>query len=254
MASPLSISTELHGDAGCGDLSVCLNITRKDDAMKSIAQWSMDRPNNLRRYEDRTHPRFVRRYAGQDLHFEDIYRILRSQAPSGRNLEAGDVLLDLGCGTGWYARRLSTDERCRNTRIFGLDISENALAVARESQIAVSSVADVAYRYADLRAGISIRAAQEIWFCGSWHQTGDPLKALKNAAAALDEDGVLHIQTYCADPQNKQSFDVAVMKYVGHRVFEYGEIDDMAQKSGLAVIARTERGMVELCTMQHVQS
>ena len=99
--------------------------------MKSFAQWSLDRKSKLRKYEEKTHPNFIRKYSGQELTFEDIYKILTAQNPEGWSLKEGDTVLDLGCGTGWYARKLSTDDRCRGALIIGLDISENALEIAR---------------------------------------------------------------------------------------------------------------------------
>lgn len=219
--------------------------------MKSFTQWNLNRQSNLLRYEEHTHPRFVSKYAGESMSFEDIYRILRSQAPDQWCLEPEDVLLDLGCGTGWYARRLSVDARCRQTNIIGFDLSENALEVARQNQPAVSEAASISYRQADLLAEIAAPPAREIWFCGTWHQTGDPLKALGHAAGALSRDGLLHIQTYSVDPKIRQPIDIAVMRLAGHQVFQQGEIAALAQKCGLKIAARTQKGMVELCTMRH---
>lgn len=219
--------------------------------MKSFAQWNMDRPRNLERYEEKTHPQFVSKYAGIGLCFEDIYQILKSQTPDGWSLAPGDILLDLGCGTGWYARRLSIDSRCRRARIMGIDISENALELARKKQEEVRAMATVTYCQADLLSGIPAESAREIWFCGAWHQMKDVLKALNCVAGVLSSDGLLHIQTYCVNPQVRQPIDIAIMELAGHHVFKRGEVASCAKKCGLKMAACTERGMVQLCTMRH---
>jgi cyclopropane fatty-acyl-phospholipid synthase-like methyltransferase len=186
--------------------------------------------------------------------FEDIYQMLLKQAPEEWSLQAGDTVLDLGCGTGWYARRLSLDERCRGTRIVGLDISQNALEVAREkqSQVAGGMVARVEYHAVDLLEKIPGDPAREIWFCGAWHQTSDPPKSLARVAEVLADDGVLFVQTYRVDPDANQAVDVAVMGLVGHHVFKKGEIESIAEGVGLKIMNRQQKGMIELCTMIRV--
>lgn len=149
-----------------------------DETDTGLSQWSMDRPEKLRRYEEETHPRFVSKYAGEPLCFEDIYQILLAQSPRDWSLEQSDVLLDLGCGTGWYARRLSTDCRCAGTSILGIELSQNALEIARVKQSEVSAFAQVTYRQANLLEGLPGCSAREIWFCGAWHQTEDVERAL----------------------------------------------------------------------------
>lgn len=171
--------------------------------MKSFAQWSLDRKSKLRKYEEKTHPNFIRKYSGQELTFEDIYQILTAQNPAGWSLKEGDTVLDLGCGTGWYARKLSTDDRCRGARIIGLDISENALEIAREKQgqVARKQVGQMEYLQAESLQKIPVSGAKEIWFCGAWHRTGDPVKSLHRVVETLSQGGMIYIQTFRKVPK-----------------------------------------------------
>jgi transferase len=216
--------------------------------MKSFAQWSLDRKSKLRKYEEKTHPNFIRKYSGQELTFEDIYQILTAQNPEGWSLKEGDTVLDLGCGTGWYARKLSTDDRCRGALIIGLDISENALEIAREKQgqVARKQVGQVEYRQADLLQKIPVSGAKEIWFCGAWHQTGDPVKSSHRVVETLSQGGMIHIQAFRKVPEMNQAIDAAIMELVGHHIFSEGEIESIAERLGLKLAASQRKGMIEL--------
>lgn len=220
--------------------------------MRSFSQWSMDRPDKLRQYEEKIHPRFVSKYAGEPLCFEDIYQLLLAQSPRGWSLKQGDILLDLGCGTGWYARRLSTDCRCTGTSILGIDLSQNALEVACAKQSEVSAFAQVTYQRGNLLKGLPECSAREIWFCGAWHQAGDVECALSNISSVLGDDGLVHIQTYCVDPENRQPIDTAIMRVAGHHVFHEGEIEVLAKRCGLSINGFEQKGMVGMCTMSHL--
>ncbi len=218
--------------------------------MASFAQWNMNRPSQLARYEEEVHPRFVRKYAHEELTFEDLYRLLRAQAPDDWAVAPGDVLVDVGCGTGWFARRLAADERCRGAEVHGFDLSENALTVARNKQKASPALASVDYQVGDVVAGLPVTGVHEAWFCGAWHQTGDERAALHSIADALASDGLLHVQTYVVDEEAPEPVDRAVMRLLGHRVFDRAEIDEFARDCGLAIEAYEQRGMVALCTMR----
>lgn len=221
------------------------------ETVKSFSQWSMDRPRKLRRYEETIHPRFLKKYAGESLTFDEIYRELLSHTPQGWQLRAGDVLLDIGCGTGWFARKLSMEPHCAGTTIHGVDISHNALNIARARQPKQTSAARVTYTQADLMDGLPMKAARGIWFCGAWHQMGDVRKSLHHVASALADDGLLRIQTYCEETPNKQPIDTALMRLLGHYVFRPGEIANIAHACGCEIIREVRKGMVTLCTMRH---
>jgi SAM-dependent methyltransferase len=245
--------------------------------MTSAAQKIFERPAFLRRYEKRVHGRFLSSFAHQKMNYESIYSDLLALAPrpasAGRGPKdappanpiadppasppvsppAKALIVDLGCGTGWFARRLATDPALAESAIVGLDVSPAAIEVARELarsvpkphaalRFAVANAEDLAEHTAE--------PAAEIWLCGALHQMSRPELALEQVAGALGPDGVMYCQTFCENPDLVARVDIKVLSWFGHRVFARGELDAMAEKAGLVIVAEQLRGLVLLAAFK----
>ena len=86
----------------------------------------------------------------------------------GLDLRSGASLLDVGCGTGWFTRRLA---QCPGMRVTGLDINERGLAYARTRDSASSYLVGdaLALPFADGRFDNVVSIAA-LCFTADWHR------------------------------------------------------------------------------------
>ena len=95
-------------------------------------------------------------------------------------------ILDLGCGTGWTSRFLAK----AGYTVSGLDISEDAVRIAREVADE-EGVEDVAYSSGDYESFEPDRAYDYVLFYDALHHAEDEVAALKAAHRALKPGGAL---------------------------------------------------------------
>lgn len=58
-------------------------------------------------------------------------------------IKYGDVILDAGCGEGWYTKNIINQLQNVNAKVIAVDISKDALAIANLRDTAVASVYDL---------------------------------------------------------------------------------------------------------------
>ncbi|MDR1388222.1 MAG: class I SAM-dependent methyltransferase [Propionibacteriaceae bacterium] len=244
----------------------------------------------LRLYERHVHSRFLSGFAQEKTDYQSIHDRLRQLAaqatPSPSPAEAdrpdrrgtedgppelppvdvhpkdvpsqdgspagGRLLVDLGCGTGWFARRLAQDPAHRGDRVLGLDRSAPAVEQARRlAQAAGPSSAALDFAVADAKELTRHLPgpAAEIWICGCLHQMDDPAAVLAQVAASLTADGLVLCQTFRENPAINARVDSQVLGKFGHRVFPRPEFDDLVAGAGLTVTAERQAGLVLLAVL-----
>ena len=57
---------------------------------------------------------------------------------------------------------------------------------------------------------------------------------------------MIHNQTFRKVPEMNQEIDAAIMELVGHHIFSEGEIESIAERLGLKLVASQRKGMIEL--------
>lgn len=107
-------------------------------------------------------------------------------------LERGIRVLDLGCGRGRILQRLAA--LYPNSRFTGIDLSEEAVAFAREQAAGLSNVEFVARDLSDFDRTADPAAFDLITTFDAIHDQGQPLNVLKGIQRALAADGVYLMQ------------------------------------------------------------
>lgn len=72
--------------------------------------------------------------SGHGAEMEDHHRPITDPTLELMNLQAGDRVLDMGCGTGWLCRQISA--RASAGTVVGIDLSDEMIAQARRSSAA----------------------------------------------------------------------------------------------------------------------
>lgn len=235
----------------------------------SFAQRAFHHPWFLSIYEHHVYGPFLSLFAGRRVTYETVYRTLRAMAPAGdshappehahqerapRGADRPAYVVDLGCGTGWFTRRIMTDSRCRDANIVGLDMSEQAIDVARRRSLLLARARGrnpPDFLTGDARKASTLIAegADEAWICGALHQMGGPQQVLCEASAVLRPGGLLFCQTF-GHRGSTRPFPARIMGCFGHEIFSTPEVHTMAAEAGLTVEAVRTWGLVMLLVLR----
>lgn len=221
--------------------------------MSSLAQRIGGLKVYLAAYENLIYPRFLRKYGGRKLSQEDVWGVLSSSTKLPA--EAGPIL-DLGCGTGWFSRRLADHHGPGGPVVIGVDQSECAIDRAKELQeqanispkrlrFAVEDIEKPKLALADLECR-DHELASEVWLCGCLHQLQEPEDMLRRVLGLLGPGGRLCIQTLEEPSQHNQRVDVAVMRKMGQKIFRPGEVEKVLSFSGYDVVRMEAIGFIKL--------
>lgn len=107
---------------------------------------------------------------------------------------AGAAVLDGGCGAGRFS---AIAHQLGAARVVGVDVSEQAVAAARENVPAGE------FQRHDLMEPLPKRlhgAFDRVITLGVLHHTPDPARGLRHLAAALKPGGTLAVWVYCTTP------------------------------------------------------
>ncbi|MDO5077829.1 bifunctional 2-polyprenyl-6-hydroxyphenol methylase/3-demethylubiquinol 3-O-methyltransferase UbiG [Corynebacterium sp.] len=223
--------------------------------MGTLVNWVSNSSLYLKYYEQRIHPRFIRKFARQELGHERIYERLIHLAGSRRCANERGTIADLACGTGWYSRAVAQDPLRQQWRIVGLDCSPKAVSFAQRKAAETLSAAQasrVQYYTADIARDDLARYGkfEEIWLCGAIHQIPDAAAALRNVAAVLAPDGIVMVQTFLDYPNFGEAIDRLALENVGHRIFGSAEWADLLAAAGLVPLAEQQFGLVQLTVLE----
>ena len=115
------------------------------------------------------------------------------------SVEPGDSLavLDVGCGTGWAVRTLA--RRYPSADIYGIDISESMVEVARKKS---RSLSNALFRAEDAeQLGFEDEKFDYVITSHAFRHCPDPDKALSEFYRVLKQDGTLLLLDFCRDIQ-----------------------------------------------------
>jgi len=77
--------------------------------------------------------------AGRGAEMEDHHRPITDPTLELMKLQPSDVVLDLGCGTGWLSRQIAA--RVPDGRVVGIDVSDEMIERAKRASAGLSNVA-----------------------------------------------------------------------------------------------------------------
>jgi SAM-dependent methyltransferase len=124
--------------------------------------------------------------AGRGESMERGHRPVGEQAIARMALPSDARVLDVGCGSGWATRLLA--ERAEKGRVVGIDISDEMIAIARESserfrniEFQVASAEQLPFQSLEFTHAFSME---------SLYYYNDPLLALKEIYRVLDHGGL----------------------------------------------------------------
>jgi SAM-dependent methyltransferase len=117
--------------------------------------------------------------------YPDVWRLLKSEQPL--------TVMDVGCGTGWFANTVALHHRLP---VVGIDLSERALRRARETSAVLGVEAFVTFRRRNLWDTDHFGTFNLVNCLGVLHHTYEFHKALSCVAGLVAEGGFLHIGLY----------------------------------------------------------
>src|SRR5258708_179824 len=117
--------------------------------------------------------------------YPDVWRLLNSEQPL--------TVMDVGCGTGWFANTVALYHRLP---VVGIDLSEPALQRARETSAILGVQAFVTFRRRNLLDTDHFGIFNLVNCLGVLHHTYDFRKALSCVAGLVAEEGFLHLGLY----------------------------------------------------------
>lgn len=219
--------------------------------MASLSQRIARNPLFLRFYENHIHGRFLTSFAREKMNHSTIFTDLTRLAGDLDDSDRPGLVVDLGCGTGWYARHLAGLDRYQNARIIGVDLSAEAIEIARRTASTIDHPAALEFLVGDAEhLGEQItEPIDEIWLCGCLHQMTDPGAALNQIGSGLAGAGRVYCQTFCRNPDIRADVDITVMKKSGHLVFDREQLSALADEAGLTIAADELKGMVMLMVL-----
>jgi S-adenosylmethionine-diacylgycerolhomoserine-N-methlytransferase len=142
--------------------------------------------------------RMERMYRPQRLIYDltrKHYLLGRDTLIEGLDARPGEVLIDIGCGTGRNLEAIA--RRHPGTRLFGLDAATVMLeTTARrfaKAGLPAPGLARAAAEDLAPETQFGVEAAHHVLFSYSLSMMDDPIRALSRAAAALAPGGRLHV-------------------------------------------------------------
>lgn len=119
-------------------------------------------------------------------------------------LQAGIKVLDVGCGRGHAITRLA--QIYPNSRFFGFDFSEEAIAVAR-ADVASLGLTNLRFEVKDAATLAESKQYDLIFTFDAIHDQARPGRVLQNINRALKPDGVYFMQDIAGSSHVEQNFD-----------------------------------------------
>jgi len=118
-------------------------------------------------------------YGKRRKQLQKFKELERLAIDSALDVKKGELVLDAGCGTGFYSRQIIK----KGGRVFGVDISPKMVAKAKEAGVdaVVGNLESISYN----------QMFDKALFAGSLEFCDDPSAAIKNSANALKKNGTL---------------------------------------------------------------
>jgi SAM-dependent methyltransferase len=159
-------------------------------------------------------------------------------------LAAGDVVLDVACGTGAFTRGFAGTVG-REGLAIGLDGSRTMLARAVAE---TGSGLPVAYLRADaVRPPLRPRSVDAVCCFAALHLFDDPETALTSFATVLKPGGRLAVLTSARrDAEPFRALDSAIGLVSGMRMFERGEVTALLGQRGFTDVSERVDGVVQI--------
>jgi ubiquinone/menaquinone biosynthesis C-methylase UbiE len=127
--------------------------------------------------------------AGRGDEMEDHHSDITEQTLSLMDIQPGDRILDLGCGTGWASRRMA--RLAQGGEVVGLDVADEMLRRAEEAS---SAFRNVRYVWGSAeRIPESDNAFSKVLSVESFYYYGDQGKALDELRRVMAPGGKLFI-------------------------------------------------------------
>ncbi|AXJ02283.1 Methyltransferase domain-containing protein [Cyclonatronum proteinivorum] len=189
-AAAARLQERLNGDAGCatGD-----TIGIRDNIIEYLpgkpsgitpAQQSNFLTATAQFYEDSWRKRSIGILSGEDFSFEDERELLLQWAQP----KAGELVLDLGCSTGFYARSIKAHSP--NAQVVAIDFSAPMLDETRNRALAAGT--DLYLLKADVSRLPFYAQSADLLVCGgSLNEFRSPAAALHQMRRVIKDDGRL---------------------------------------------------------------
>jgi len=232
-----------NGDATASDgetLEIHDNIIRFIEGKPAditLAQQSNFLPPTARFYEDTWRRRSIGFLSGENFSFEDERQLLLSwSAP-----KPGELILDLGCSTGFYARALANAEA--KARVVAIDISEPMLAEARAK--AVEEGVEMYLLKADVSELPFYGNSVDLLACGgSLNEFSKPEKVLYEAKRVLKQDGRLFMMHLLQAESIMGKVAQKASRAGGISFWTEAESETLFERAGFRVERRHKMGIV----------
>ncbi len=176
------------------------------------------------------------KYAASPIKDMDAYEATLARVRA--HLNAGDAVLEIGCGTGTTALKLADT----GADITATDISEKMIAIA-EGKRAAAGVSTVRFRQATLdNHGLGERAFDVALSFNLLHLVGDVPAALREIGKLLKPGGLFISKTAClTDSMGYLKLILPVMRLFGKapdtvHFFRTEDLDRMIEAAGFELI------------------
>ena len=185
--------------------------------------------------------RIARKYAADPIKDMDGYR--RTLDRARHYLQPGDVVLELGCGTGTTALALAPHV----SRMVASDVSDGMIAIAREKAAAQACHnAEFAVATPD-RAPWPDGTFDAVLAFNLWHLVADRAAAFAQVHRLLGPGGLFVSKTPCLAEMNPLiRLAVPVMRLVGKApyvdFFSAAALESEIERAGFAIVERARHG------------
>ena len=181
----------------------------------------------------------------------------------GRNIEAGEIVLDVGCGTGWFAAGL--ERALPAVSVIGVDLSEGMLGKARQAGASNLVQGDgTKLPFADdsvdivVGRGVLHHLPEPSLALAEWRRVLRPTGALvlsSEPTPTVEQHGALLVRGLLQMPglrgglaQEDEFWELAAMAANLH-TFTAAELADLCAEAGYEDVAIDTTGFAETLTM-----
>ena len=187
--------------------------------------------NNLNEHDKLTQEKFDK-WAENFEEKNSIFRYFQKRVISLINLSSPSNFLDLGCGTGWAVRYVSTLMKGEG-HFVGIDISENMIKKAKEIAKGMNNV--IFYKASSEELPLENNFFDNIICTFSFHHYLHPEKALSEARRVLKPGGRIYILDGTPDDYFTKLIDKLAKRMEKEHVKQYStnEFKKMFSESGL---------------------